>query len=159
MTRHTHTNLLLVCISHRKQVLWNETCFLVARKKIWKASTFRTCLPCFVFTKICIKQSELHSSITSALFHFASTTKHELQVIYSILQIPTSFPTLVPFDQSGNMCHNLKIKSNCYVHREYTLLYTPHTSQFVSVPWKHWKSLRILSTSGNSSLNSAGGEK
>lgn len=94
--------------------------------------------------------------------YFASTSRHELQVVDSVLLIPTSFPTLVPFDQSGHTCHNLKIKLiSVYMHREYTLLYTPHTSQFVSVPWKHWKSLsiRMLSTSANSSLSSAGGEK
>lgn len=47
------------------------------------------------------------------------------------------------------------------MHRKYTLLYTPHTSQFVSVPWKHWKSvsIRMLSTSVNSSLSSGGGKK
>lgn len=85
-----------------------------------------------------------------------------MQVIYRILWIPTFFSTLVPVDQFGNTCYTLKIKLNSvHVHRDYILLYTPHTSQFVSVPWKHWKTLtiRMLSTSVNSSLISAGREK
>lgn len=50
-----------------------------------------------------------------------------MHVIYSILLIPTSFSTLVPFDQSGNTCYNLKIKLNSvHVHRVYTLLYILH---------------------------------
>jgi len=50
-------------------------------------------------------------TIATKLLHFASTNKQVLQEI-SVQLIPTSFPTLVPFDQPGNTCHNLERKLN-----------------------------------------------
>lgn len=66
---HTQIYLLVWKSLHFTQetslVEWN---MLLGSEKNKTNSTFRTSLPCFVFTKICIKQPKLHSS--QLLLHY-----------------------------------------------------------------------------------------
>lgn len=113
---HTHTNLLVIEKTefHRGKIIMEGNMHFGKVKKSWKSSTFRTCLACFVITTTSIKEPTLHFTaytifitITTTLLHFASTSKHKLQEVNSAQLISTSFPTLVPFNQSGKTWHNL----------------------------------------------------